>query len=487
MIYINTNKAPETSTENFSGDNEKDVVTLSYEVFFNKVCEDQKLITKYNTDVERTTAEQIRMSNDLKSKYHAMSAEDGESKAKVRGEFTDNVKKWFLKVWTFIVYIFQAILNIVINIVKTIILYIEKFRLQKTSLHALLQKDKSLSFSAPSKEMKQHIDKFKKEKYLTTTIDIASKRMTFDELHQCINNPVLVEFIKQPIFIANDRSEINLSALSTNLNKMVNDIKTGSSINEQDENLTIAEATIRQSLADYILSGEITSENIKTNRSPLLDKWKYVLMDNNVKGFANMLTFGSDKFTYSKMETSIFLKMHELVKHNDDSGILTTLRALLAIYEKDSELVIGKGGYLDIMGEIFKKYKSAASADTVIIKKMQSTITDTMSSFGKVEGGIKEQLALKKFKRFTKLVLDVKNAKHNFVYLRQCVLGNILSAYSIMDKSLMQILVPGNLKLDVLENAVGKKLSDDSGLLVGGKNGTKPSDFDDPYSSELDE
>ena len=113
--------------ENISNNN--DTVVLSYESYFREACNHmmacesilQNDITQVN-NMYATTAKVLKQ-------QFARSQEDIEAVKIVKRDWKENIKQWFVKIWAFIVSIFEKIALAVVSFVKSMIVYITKKRM----------------------------------------------------------------------------------------------------------------------------------------------------------------------------------------------------------------------------------------------------------------------------------------------------------------------------------------------------------------------
>ena len=344
----------------------------------------------------------------------------------------------------------------------------------KNSLYTKLKKeDNSLSFTNPSEAMRKHVCKMLNEKISVNTIDIKGEKLaTFDDLFGCLKNHDLMIFMKSKIIVDNKKSSLN----TENLKNLLSIIQTIDGAGNQftgDSKLSQMSESVTNFAAQSILYGEADSEGRLTsiygeansNDTALIE----LLSNGNVKAAANTLVFGNTDIGRGSMSVNEFMGLSALgITGYNDSNVtsaLSSLRYDLSKYELAANLVIGKGGYLEIITEVLKRYSVAANNDKKNIKAIKDSILKTLDTIDNdSESG---QKVTNRCKRFTNMVVRVQKIKNDFVYLRQCVLGNVLTAFSIMDKALSSVLIPSNINGTITDD-------NDYNSIVGGKNGVNP-------------
>jgi hypothetical protein len=103
-------------------------------------------------------------------------------------------------------------------------------------------------------------------------------------------------------------------------------------------------------------------------------------------------------------------------------------------YINDTKLVLDPNGYISTIEETLKRYKDIASNDSKNIKIMKDFITKQLNTIGTGETEA-DQKAQHKIKRFTKLIIGVKNVKNHFIRLRQTVILDLITLYSIENRA----------------------------------------------------
>lgn len=471
MIYYSVENL---KTETLDRETRNRILSLSYKKFFQDSVNNETEITNLNKSIENLYTDYNSVAKVLKEKFKTYSFESGETSGTVKNKFFANIKNFFVKVWAFIVTIFEKIVMVIQSLIKSLILYIKKHLILKNSLYTKLKKeDNSLSFTNPSEAMRKHVCKMLNEKIVVNTIDIKGEKLaTFDDLFGCLKNHDLMIFMKSKIIINNKKSSLNTENLKNLLNIIQIIDESGNQFTGDSKLAQMSEA-INNFASQSVLYGETDSDGrltsiygeVNSNDRALLD----LLSNGNVKGAANTLVFGNTDIGRGTMNVNEFMGLSSLgitgYNESNVTSALSLLRYNLSKYELAANLVIGKGGYLEVITEVLKRYSVAANNDKKNIKAIKDAILKTLDTIDNdSESG---QKVTNRCKRFTNIVVRVQKIKNEFVYLRQCVLGNVLSAFSVMDKALSSVLIPSNISGTITDD-------NDYESIVGGKNGVNP-------------
>lgn len=486
MIYYSTENL---STETMDRETRDRVLSLSYEKFFNDSVSLENDISYLNKSIEETNKEYAKTAKVLKERYNSMSLEE-EDKGAVKTKFFANVKNWFIRIWAAIVTIFEKIVSVIQSLIKTLIIYIKKHTLLKNSIWAKLGKDKNLSvaFSNPDEKTTKMI-----EKALTGKVKIpvvAFKNNVndcpkFEDVCETLHNNTLINFMRCKVVIDNKKSAINTEAYDTLVQSI--DTINGDDIASKyaaDERLTTLSEKVTEFTSESVLYGEADRMgelySMYGETSDAQTTILNALKNGNVKTAANIIVYNEEQPEKVVVPLIKFLGIEE----NDGVSLaLGKLRKLLADYEYTGNLVIGKGGYCDIIQELLKKYSVAANNDKKHIKNIKDKIIKTMNSIDSdKESG---QKVTHRCKRFTNLIVRIQKIKNDFVLLRQSVLANILTAYSSLDRALSAAINP--IDPDKLKDKEGEDIENSSRELVGGKDGEDPLDgfYDEDESNIL--
>jgi len=429
--------------EELSENEKQKIFNLSYESYFGESVENLLKCETLDEDIMKATADYETTGKLLKTKYASSMEADDQNELKL--SFGANIKLWFTKVWSFIVSVFQNITYSIVNMIKALILYIQKKRVTSQSIYKAIN-DQYFSVSAG---MHTHADdRFgtlsKDTKYYsvkTKDVDNSGKGLTFSDIHARLNDAGLHWFIfDNKIILQNKKSLFNLSTLQQYAKSDL--AKEGS-----EESLAALEANVDALTAQGIIGGEV-SANFNAN----MNRYSSLLTNGNKpKVVADLITYGSSSVSNISIPTIEFLGL------NGNSSASVT--KILRMYLDDSKKIIGKGGYIDVLTEILKKYKDIAANDAKIVKEISAYITSQMTTFADNPN------VMSKYKRFTNMMVNIKSVKTKFVALRQGIIGNLLTMYSIMDQGVNQLIGVSD-TLEPINNGTTNKLQTGQKMVI---------------------
>ena len=455
MVYFKS--AESLDPETMSQEERTQIIELRYKDYFDKSCEDLNTIAKNDLEIINITDQYNTTVRLLKDRYSELSEEAAAATVKLK--FLENIKNWFAKVWSVIVVIFQKITVVIINTIKSLIIYIRRQNLLKNSLWTMLKnEDKALNFENPSEKLMAKIEKVLQGSYSVKTVEIENNhRANFNEIHRYLSNEMLKTFVTTPIIVDNRKSSINkdaLAAVHKNLEVLSSD---NIRVNGEDKLRTI-ESNIKQLESRHILYGELSDRAVTLTgykneyESQLIEEYE---SNSNIKRLSNLLVYGTPVVTYSRMDLRDFLGINGVT---DPKAVLEKMRFYLAQYERDANLVIGTGGYLDILSNVLKRYKDTATEDAKVIKDLSSKVKASLNG---IMHNPEDQALIHRVRRFTNIVVNVQKIKTNFIAFRQNVIGNVLTAFSSENYALSTIFIPEKVKdLDEVSELVGEKFQD---------------------------
>lgn len=453
--------------ENLSNNEKQTIFNLDYDSYFNMSVENLLECDSLSKDIFKVTIDYETTAKLLKNQFINSTEADDNDDLKV--SFGANIKQWFVKVWATIISIFQNITYSIINMIKALILYIQKKRTINQSMYKLIN---DTYFNVSNGFHTTAADRFttlanEKNKFFITTKDTdnTSQGLTFSDIHARINDSNLHSFIYDTkIILKNKKSLFNLDTLKTFA-------KTDLAKESSEESLSMLEANVKLLAAQGIIAGEV-SANVNTNMNKYIE---LVKVGNKPKHIANLLTYGSSNVTNVKIPTIEFLGL------SGNSSVAVT--KLLRMYLDDSKKIIGNGGYIDVIVEVLKKYKEVAANEAKTIKEISNYISSQLPIYDS------NKEILGKFKRFTNMIVSIKTVKVKFIALRQGLIGNLLTMYSIMDNSIKQLLTASDSNIP-LEGKKGTIVVTDTPVLnkkrnnvtnqYSGFDGDVIEDYEDP-------
>ena len=381
-------------------DNEKQkIFNLSYESYFGESVENLLKCDSLDKDIFKVTVDYETTAKMLKGKY--ANSTEAEEQDEMKISFGANVKLWFTKVWAFIVSIFQNITYSIINMIKALILYIQKKRTVSQSIYKRIN---DMYFSNSNGFHTHADDRFgtlasDPNYYSVKTKDIggSGKGMTFSDIHARLNDANLHWFIyDNKIILQNKKSLFNLDTLKQ---FAISDLAKESS----EESLATLEQNVGILAAQGIIAGEV-SANFNANTNKYIE---LVKNGNNPKVIADLMIYGSAEISNISIPTTEFLGI--------DRNSSASVTKLLRMYLDDSKRIIGK------------------------------------------------------FKRFTNMMVNIKSVKTKFVALRQGIIGNLLTMYSIMDHGINQLIGASD-EMKPIQNGKNMVIVTDTGTYNSNRN-----------------
>lgn len=401
-----------TSKNDLSPNDIKNIVNFSFENFLQDSIDAFKDIKSKDLDIIASSESVEDEINMIKSQYQQMSKESTEAN-ELKTNFSVKIKNFFIKVWAMICDIFYKFAEIVVNLIKSLIIFIQKKRLQAKSIISMM-KDKGLNgLTADGEDIYEMIQKngYKIKSYISET-----KPAIFDNVHRRLNNPELKQFVKTAIILKNKDSIFDIDSLKKYLQQDLigND-------NPDETKLTNLENAVNYLYSQAVFFGEVSPNHKKD--SNFVDNYKDLLETRSITKVAHKITYGVDEVKFIETDLSTFFDVN-----SDDE---TKFRVAWIQYCQDTKLVLDQGGYIDTLEEVLKRYKDIAKNDAQNIKELSNYIKAQLEGMDsnadpKVQG---------KIKRFTNLMINVKNIKNHFIRLRQSVILDVITLYSMENRA----------------------------------------------------
>jgi hypothetical protein len=413
-------------------DTESSFVSLSYESYLHDTLDSFKAIKtteNYIYSENETFEKSIKI---IKSQYNTLSSEEDKTPFKTR--FIETIKNWFTKIWIFICDIFSKIYEITISLVKSLIIYIQKKKLQAHSIIKLLEKQGLVGYNMSHNDIiKSILKKNVQLKFIANPLDngrpletkdywrYVNARLTTDDLKTFINNSVIID---------NAKSVFS----TTSLNKYLNEELLKDDMSE-DKKLTALEMATDELYADAVFSNEVDPQHSK-NMNILKARFKEQLVAKDITGLSHNIVFGMPKYQLTDVSLVDYFGLTDNEQVNLDE-----LRGAFLLYVEDTKLVLGEKGYLNILQEVLKRYKERTKKDNENIKLMKTTVLNYMNNIG---FGKDDERIQNRCKRFTNIVLKVKNIKNHFIRLRQTMILDIITLFSFENQA--WYILTGNAK-----------------------------------------
>ena len=408
------------SKKDLSANDIKNITNLSFESYLQDSISAFKDLKSKDLEIEKSSEsvdEEIRV---IKAQYKQMSQESAEA-AELKTSFSSKIKNFFIKVWSMICDIFYKFSEIVVNLIKSLIIFIQKKRIQATSVINLM-KDKGLNgLTADGEDIYEMIRKngFKIRTFNAGGDNLPkTDRAKFEDVHKRLNNIDLKTFIKSAIILKNKDSIFNIESLK----KYFAQDLIGNE-NPDEQKLANLELAVNYLYAQAVFYGEVSPNHKK--ESDILSERKSLIESRDITKVAHSLTYGTTELHFDDIPLDEFFNIGA---ENKQSAFKT----MWINYCQDTKLVLDKGGYIDTLEEILKRYKEIAKADAQNIKAINDYIKNTLNNLNGAEDDAKVE---SKVKRFTNLVLNVKNIKNHFIRLRQTVILDIITLYSMENRA----------------------------------------------------
>ena len=416
-----------------------EVVNLSFESYLKDSVECFNAISTVNKEIERTRESFTNEIKIIKESFSIRSTED--EKTQDKKNFGVKIKEFFLKIWGFLVKVFRTISDIVISLIKSIMIFVQKKRLQMNSIFKLVEKAGGIkAFNTTSGDIIAKV--ISAEKSIKTLVSHDGKTpMNHGSLEAMFRSKILESFVNLKIEY-NRNSENSVVALKAKLDELTK------SAGDQATNrkLSILESAVNDLYKNGILFNEASTDknsdaffkpinvalNVNENNST------GTVYEGKIDELGNIISFGMNKKKYE----NITLKRYFSDCISGSSVDWPTFARCFHEYYEISEKVIGKNGYIKKLEKTLKEYSKKAKEDHKMISEMNKAILAEVNKYVDSETPeAKSKLSL--FNRFTNIVSKVKRIKTHFIRLRQTVILNIMSMYSIENKAWWTLLKGG--------------------------------------------
>lgn len=404
--------------------NENKFETFSYESYLSDAIEgfkDIKSVENFILTENMTFEKQISI---IKNQYRTLSLEDDNVKEETKRKFSETIKNWFIKIWSFLCEIFSRIYEIIIALVKSLIIYFQKKKLQAHNIIKEIEEKGLEGFNKSNNDiLLKTISSNKKIKMVDLKTSSNEKNFYTSDPCSFINfrlkNRELQDFVNGSIILKNPNSIFSTDSLNKYALKELM-----SPDQSEDLKLSKLEAVVDDMYGNAIISNEIDPKHMKP--STIVSKYASYIETKNISGLAHNIVFGLEKPGYTEMTLPEFFGL----KTGESPAInIEALKNAYRYYKENTELVLGNKGYINTLQEILKRYKDQAKKDNENIKQMSKTILGYLNSINSTEtSGEKVQ---HRCNRFTQIVMKVKNMKAHFIRLRQCVILDIITLFSI--------------------------------------------------------
>ena len=378
-----------------------------------------------------------------KEQYATMSSEDNEGKTSLTEKFVQNIKKMFLKIWEFIVDVFSKLYEIIISLIKSLIIFIQKKRIQSANIIKSINEKGIVGYNVNNGKIFEKIlsDDMVSINSITDINDPNSFVANHIGIFSKLTSKDLKTFVDLPILIKNNESIFNVESLNkyllTNVAKDDEDV---------DEKIKVLETSAQDYYAYAVFGNEIDPKHNKYKETDLFTQVETQLRSKDITGVAHNIVMGISKPKQSKISIAEYFQVDN--KTTDPNSVLKILSNSFRQYTDLTNLILGNNGYLSKLEDVLKRYKERAKEDQANIKAMQKFISKVVETMNTET--YNEKIS-HRYNTFTNIVMYVKNAKTHFIRLRQCVIVDILSLYSIENKAWITLTGKGALLKDADE------------------------------------
>lgn len=407
------------SKKDLSPEDMKNIANLSFESYLQDSINAFKDLKSKDLEIERSgesLEDEIKL---MKSQYQKLSRESVEA-TEIKEGFSTKVKNFFIKVWAMICDIFYKFAEIIVSLIKSLIIFIQKKRIQATSIINMMKDKGVLGLTADGRDIYEVIQQ---NGYKIKTFDRGGANVNktdyakFMDVHDQLNNVVLKQFVKSAIILKNKDSIFNIESLK----KYFQQDLIGTD-NPDEQKLANLELAVNYLYSQAVFYGEVSPNHKKD--TDLMARYKALLDNREINKVAHMMTYEQPSARFGDIALEDFFDVSV-----DDRQ--TKFRQAWLAFCMDTKLVLDKGGYIDTLEEVLKRYKDIAKVDAQNIKEINDYIKSQLTNVtgtedAKVEG---------KVKRFTNLMLNVKNIKNHFIRLRQTVILDVITLYSMENRA----------------------------------------------------
>ena len=143
-----------------------------------------------------------------KEQYATMSSEDNEGKASLKENFIKNIKTMFLKIWEFIVDVFSKLCEIVISLIKSLIIFIQKKRIQSANIIKSINEKGIVGYNVNNGKIFEKIlsDDLVSINSITDLTDPNSFVANHIGIFSKLTSKNLKTFVELPILVKNNES-----------------------------------------------------------------------------------------------------------------------------------------------------------------------------------------------------------------------------------------------------------------------------------------
>ena len=415
---------------------ESEFVHLSFEEYALEAKRDFDEIRRLNKVLiknDRSFENDIRM---IKDAYANRSMEDNGEEQKVA--FGVRIKEFFLKLWKTICLIFERIAALVVNLIKSVIIYLKKKKLQSNLIFKKVESAggvKAYNFRNDDIIGKA----FKKNATIKTIVPKSNKGDkptsmvgTHDYIIGTLNSKLLKSFMDIKVNTDNTKSMYDFEILKQELVD-----KNRQTTQDKNEKLRNLEESIDDWYARAIFFNEPNPTNRMNNvfvklfntstNSGLINSME--LAKRNIVPIAHRIATGSPYYGVGNMPISNYFGL----SGTDMSKDIHKLAIYFEEYYNISQLVVGNGGYIERLESTLKAYNASAKRDAKAVKQLRDSVMayiDGQMTYGEATDKSSAK-TFDYFNRISNIVQKIKLMKAHFIQLRQVILMDIIQFYNV--------------------------------------------------------
>lgn len=404
-------------------------VRLSFEDYLGESVECFKSIAAANQKLEETRESFYENINFLKRSYSMRSTEDGKEQDKKK--FGTKVKEFIIKAWSLIVSVFNKIVEIVVYLIKSIIIFVQKKLVQFNSIYKIFQKHGNIrGFNNANGNI--IVEMLTSSTHIKT---IANNNVAFSHraiIRSLLNNTDLEKIVKQKLTENSRNTATSIQYIRDSI-QLKKSMVTPQELASEERKLGIIEEAVDELYRNGVyanmsgLSRAIQFDNLKNGSAPKIDNVAHQI----VIGIPDKKYQTVNLFDYFKGSIS----MGDAQNKNVNWSYLETA---FEEYYKTSELVlgnsVGKKGYVQLLEANLKEYKEMAKRDKKLIDAMNKDIILEINKIMDVDTP-ESKSKFSRINKITNIITKVKNIKTHYIRFRQQIIIDILSLYSIENKA----------------------------------------------------
>ena len=299
---------------------ENNFVSLSYDsyletaekAFKNVKTTEVLILNEYDTF---TTTMKLQ-----KEQYATMSSEDNEGKASLKENFIKNIKTMFLKIWEFIVDVFSKLCEIVISLIKSLIIFIQKKRIQSANIIKSINEKGIIGYNVNNGKIFEKIlsDDLVSINSITDLTDPNSFVANHIGIFSKLTSKNLKTFVELPILVKNNESIFNVDSLNKYLLTEVN--KDDESV---EEKINVLEEASKSFYAYAVFGNEVDPKHNKYKNTDLFMQVSPYLLSKDINSTAHDIVMGITKPKQSKISIAEYFQVDN--KISDPNSVFKIL------------------------------------------------------------------------------------------------------------------------------------------------------------------